>query len=235
MWEERKKERDGKKNEVEGETGVKEKSKDEQQTFKRLQEEDSSSEDEGWCEGVRMFRGIGSVEDEVEEEWTERDDKKTCDKTESNGLKAVMKEYMEDDEDVMEAEEDVEEEIENEEVEAEKNEDVPHHETVLDVEDEEDINIGTVEESRELPDGDSSDEAPEEIKIVKGLGNDEPEDPPVLTSATSEETSKKARKRKRKHDKKGDEVIDAFEGDSKSSTEKVPEPVAKVTFFFLNS
>ena len=172
------------------ETGKEQGAQVKQHPLKRVVEEDSSSEEEGWCEGVMAFRGTGSVnieeEDVIEEEEAERvitddEDEKLAPNTAVAVEEDAKKEVVDESKVVNEA---------GTEIEA-----VHEEHLVKDLED---------ETTSELPCGDkisveggeSSDEAPEELKIVKSYDNEIIEDIPKATD--SEEKTSKTRKRKRK-------------------------------------
>ena len=222
-WEERRRVR----LEREKELGVEEKSELTETASRRDENEDSSSEDEGWCEGVPAFKGTLSVvieQDKVEEGNLLISDDEDQDKPvkavlldEGEMVEATRK--QQDDKsiareishqnnvesvnvcDAVENADSVREDINvHDDGKASAHEDQHSEDNNSDVEE----TVGDIEE-------DSSDEAPEEIKIVKSYENEDPGDEKSsLKSSVCNEKSKSSRKRKRKPKKDG-EVKEAEE------------------------
>ena len=229
------------------------------------EDEESSSEDEGWCEGVRAFKGTPSVvivesnEAAVEGSLISDDeDNENIDSIEKKGgdLEAVMEEKGRGDDNikkgllckqvlnsgeklhtdavgnntnevVLEKQDTVEEEVLED----------------LDQADQGDDNESDVEDVKSDLEG-SSDEAPEEIKIVRCYENEDPGDDDLQSRSKTpdcDEKSKPSRKRKRKAKKSSaaneSEAVVAHQEETGSSgvpakKEKAAEPkekVAKVT------
>ena len=222
-WEERRRVR----LEREKELGVEKKSESTETVLRREEEEDSSSEDEGWCEGVPAFKGTLSVvieQDKVEEGNLLISDDEDQDKpveavfiVEGGKVEATRKQQDEKSivgkksnlnnvesmkvcdvagktnsvrDDIM-VNDDSTDGVLGDQHSEENNSDV--EETVGDIE------------------GHSSDEAPEEIKIVKSYENEDPGDIESSSkSSVRNDKTKPSRKRKRKPKQDG-EVKEAEE------------------------
>ena len=222
-WEERRRVR----LEREKESGVEEKSELTETASGRDENEDSSSEDEGWCEGVPAFKGTLSVvieQDKVEEGNLLISDDEDQDKPvkavllDEEGMVEAARNQQDDKSiarkipyqnnvesvnvcDAVENADSVREDINvHDDGKASAHEDQHSEDNNSDVEE----TVGDIEE-------DSSDEAPEEIKIVKSYENEDPGDiKSSLKSSVCNEKSKSSRKRKRKPKKDG-EVKEAEE------------------------
>ena len=221
-WEERRRVR----LEREKELGV-EKSESTESASRRDENEDSSSEDEGWCEGVPAFKGTLSVvieQDKVEEGNLLISDDEDQDKPvkavlldEGEMVEATRK--QQDDKSIareishqnnvesvnvcnaVENADSVKEDINvHDDSKASAHEDQHSEDNNSDVEE----TVGDIGR-------DSSDEAPEEIKIVKSYENEDPGDiESSLKSSVCNVKSKPSRKRKRKPKQDG-EVKEAEE------------------------
>lgn len=221
VWEERKLAREEKMQEQkEGQETGKEQEK--QHPLKRVVEEDSSSEEEGWCEGVMAFRGTGSVgveeevleEEEGEKVITDDEDEKLSLNTAVVVEEEAKKVVVEDPEVVEEAGTKIEafhEEHPNEDMQGKTTEELPYGEKIS------------------VEGGESSDEAPEELKIVKSYDNEIIEDVPK--AADSEEKTSKTRKRKRKAGPKESAKDEAKEEEAskEEAFAAYTEPKAKVS------
>jgi len=222
-WEERRRVR----LERDKELGVEEKSESTETASRRDENEDSSSEDEGWCEGVPAFKGTLSVvieQDKVEEGNLLISDDEVQDKhvkavlLDEGGMveatrkqqddKSIAREKLHQNNvessnvcDVVGKTKFVRDVIKvNDDSTAGANEDQHPEDNNSDVEEP----LGDIE-------GDSSDEAPEEIKIVKSYENEDPGDIELSSkSSVCNEKSKPSRKRKRKPKQDG-EVKEAEE------------------------
>ena len=188
-----------------------------QHPLKRVVEEDSSSEDEGWCEGVTAFRGTGSVNIEEEEVEEEEEAEKVITDDEHEKLAPNTVVVVEEDTKevvVEEARTEIEavgEEPPENDIEEETTEELPYGEKIS------------------VEGGESSDEAPEELKIVKSFDNEIVKDLPKATD--SEEKTSKTRKRKRKAGPK-ESAKDEIKEEEASKEEAVAahkEPKAKVS------
>ena len=234
---------------------------------KRIEEdEESSSEDEGWCEGVPAFKGTPSVvivesnEAAVEGSLISDDeDNENIDKIKKKGddLEAVIEKQGRGDDNIKEgllckqvlnSGEKLHTEavgMNTNEVVLEKQDTVEEEvlEEDLDQAVEGDDNESDVEDVKSDLEG-SSDEAPEEIKIVKCYENEDPGDDDLQSRSKTpdcDEKSKPSRKRKRKAKKSSaaneSEAVVAHQEETGSSgvpakKEKAAEPkekVAKVT------
>merc|ERR1712192_152284 len=228
-WEERRRLRLEREKEQGGE-GSQEKNLAGESFSKRIEEEEmeSSSEDEGWCEGVPAFKGTSSVvidksNDVVVEDSLISDDE-DHENIEKSAIdsKAVIEEKEEGDLKKEDPSNEVSEEgLDKAELSADNDSDV--------------------DDIKSEVEGDSSDEAPEEIKIVKCYENEEePCDAEMQTRSKMpdcDEKSKPSRKRKRKAKKSGtanesEAVLAPEEGETVSmpaaKKEKVVESKAKV-------
>ena len=221
-WEERRRVR----LEREKELGVEEKSESTETASRRDENEDSSSEDEGWCEGVPAFKGTLSVvieQDKVKESNLSISDDEDQDKPVKavllveGGIVEATRKQQDDISiareklhqnnvqsinvcDVVGKTNSVRDVIKvNDDGTAGANEDQYPEDNNSDVEP-----VGDIE-------GHSSDEAPEEIKIVKSYENEDPGDIESSSkSSVCNEKSKSSRKRKRKPKQDG-EVMEAEE------------------------
>jgi hypothetical protein len=200
----------------------------------RRDDEWSSSEEEGWCGGVPGYRGTEAVERDV-----------AAGEAGGEMVEEAGEEMVEEGDVVQEA---VREDgaVEGGDIESGPEEDIPE-EVVRDLddagdvkleEDPEEINIvencvedihedkiAAIEASGDVK-GDSSDEAPEEIKTVKSRENDDtPEDHSIAAASTSEDKSRKYKKRKRKVINTEADVEDVKE----AKTARVEAAKARVT------
>jgi len=220
------------------------------------EEEESSSEDEGWCEGVPAFKGTSSVViDEsnyvVEDSLISDDEDHENIEKIPNGSKAVIVEK--------EVGDDLKEGLlcigekshvsnKKSEVVLEKQDSVKEvPEKGLDEAEVSADNDSDVDDIKSDVEGGSSDEAPEEIKIVKCYENEDlcdAEMQPKSKSQECDEKSKPSRKRKRKAKKSGaanePEAVVAPEEETDRSgmpakKEKAAEPKSKVAKFTRQS
>ena len=211
-------------------------------------EEESSSEDEGWCEGVPAFRGTLSVvvleADKVLEDTLISDDEdhENVEEVEQIDNNAVIQKRAgggEFDEGLLHNRLSDSEKSRRESV-YEERQDVLNKNASIQKILEKDVHLsaenGSAAEDIKSGNESSSDEAPEEIKIVKSYENEDPCDADTqLKSKTpdSNERPKPSRKRKRKTGKSGTsnepaEPLATDDNRSEPSKEKL-EPKAKVT------
>ena len=222
-WEERRRVR----LEREKELGVEEKSESTETASRRDENEDSSSEDEGWCEGVPAFKGTLSVvieQDKVEEGNLLISDDEDQDKpvkavllVEGGTFEATRK--QQDEKSILGKKSNLNnvESMKVCDVAGKTNsvrDDIKVNDDstdgVLGDQHSEDNN-SDVEETVGDIEGHSSDEAPEEIKIVKSYENEDPGDKGTSSKlSVCNEKSKPSRKRKRKPKQDG-EVMEAEE------------------------
>merc|ERR1712098_260621 len=174
-------------------------------------EDDSSSEEEGWCEGVPMFRGIGNLLEELKEEkvtsadevFTDEDDEENvngkCSKTKDKEIvNAMMVDIVND---IFSR---------------------TAHMAVINQENRKPKNEENILEC------DSSDEGPEELGIVRADGNEHIDINTDDTKSATIESSKKSRKRKKKSNTKLQSDSKDVTGGEAIISDCVTKPPAKI-------